>query len=155
MDLTKYILPYPYQAYDHSRRDHRSFDNYKEKIIKWVDVHTYGDIRFEVKVNYDDCISKTKTNTEMYEWMLSHTDKIRNMGGLSGVMFGIIFDKCTGNIRIHFPSDVDIEDIPLYPGYDEKEFRELDHIQKLEWMYSNCEFIPFTAIYMPSRFGFV
>lgn len=69
------------------------------------------------------------------------------MSDFSGVCFGISFDQRSGNIGIHFPGYIDSIDKPLYPGYDEKEFKKLNSIQKLNWMYSNCDFIPFKPSY--------
>lgn len=147
MDLTQYILPYPYEAYNKYNRARKEFEIYKNTIYGWVMRNTSS---MSVSSHIDHAFSyieKTNQNTSVKSWLLKHSDKLRYIGDFSGLEFGIIFDEESEKILIRFPSHIDTDDIPLYPSYDENVFKDMDIVDKLEWMNTHCEFIPFRVIY--------
>lgn len=147
MDLTKYILPYPYEAYIEFNRHQQGFEQYKKKIYTWVSENSnFSNIesRIEKAFSY---VENSKFNQSLKIWFNNHIDKLRYIGDFSGLDFGIMFNEETEKIIMRFPSMIDEEDKQLYPLYDEDEFKNMKIIDKLEWMYNNCEFIPFRVIY--------
>ena len=148
MDLTPYILPYPYEAYTKFNRSRKeSFDKYKDKIYSWVENNTSSmDITKHIE-NAFSYIEDSKINIAIKEWFYNHSDKLRYIGDFSGLDFGIQFEEEYEKTSIRFPMRIDEEDKQLYPSYDENIFKSMQIISRLEWMYSNCEFIPFRIIY--------
>lgn len=146
MDLTNYILPYPYEAYTKfERRD--SFDKYKEKIYGWVKKNTWN---IDILKNIDDMFSLVQNsgkNNAVKKWIVEHIEKCRYIGDFSGLEFGIQIDEESESVNLRFPCYIDDIDKVLYPRYDEMLFKDLSIIAKLEWMYKNCEFIPFRVIH--------
>lgn len=146
MDLTNYVLPYPYEAYTkYERRE--SFDKYKEKIYGWVSKNTWN---MDILKNIDDMfalVQNSDKNNTVKQWLVNHIDKCRYIGDFSGLEFGIQISEESESIVLRFPCYIDENDKALYPGYDEMSFKDLSIIDKLEWLYENCEFIPFRVIY--------
>lgn len=146
MDLTNYILPYPYEAYTKFER-RESFDKYKEKIYGWVSKSTWN---MDILKNIDDMfalVQNSDKNDAVKQWLVKHIDKCRYIGDFSGLEFGIQIIEESENISLRFPCCIDEVDIILYPGYDEMSFKDMDMMARLKWMYENCEFIPLRVIY--------
>ncbi|MBO5435374.1 hypothetical protein J6A31_06120 [bacterium] len=143
MNLTDYILPYPYEAYDHFHRSQESFKAYKDKIYNWVKKNTSV---FSMKVNIAiafDHIPDTEYHRTIKEWFVANSDKLKCINDFSGLGFGVRFDERLEKISVKHPMYIKDEDNVLYPSYDEAAFREMSLIDKLEWMKEHCEFIPF------------
>lgn len=146
MDLTNYILPYPYEAYTKFER-RESFDKYKEKIYGWVSKSTWN---MDILKNIDDMfalVQNSDKNDAVKQWLVKHIDKCRYIGDFSGLEFGIQIIEESENISLRFPCYIDEVDKILYPGYDEMSFKDMDMMARLKWMYENCEFIPLRVIY--------
>jgi hypothetical protein len=145
MDLTDYIMSYPYAAYTkYERRE--SFDKYKEKIYGWVRKNTWN-IDFSKSIDdMFELVQNTDENNIIKQWIVEHIDKCRYIGDFSGLEFGIQIIEESESVNLRFPCRIDSTDKVLYPGYDEMLFKDLCIIAKLEWMYKNCEFIPFRVI---------
>lgn len=146
MDLTNYILPYPYEAYTKFER-RESFDKYKERIYGWVKKNTWN---MDILKNIDDMFSLVQNsdkNNTIKKWIVEHIEKCRYVGDFSGLEFGIQINEESENISLRFPCYIEEVDKVLYPGYDEMSFKDMDMMARLEWMYENCEFIPFRVIY--------
>lgn len=145
MDLTDYIMPYPYAAYTkYERRE--SFDKYKEKIYGWVNKNSWN---IDFLKSIDDTfalVQNTDENNIIKQWIVEHIDKCRYIGDFSGLEFGIQIIEESESVNLRFPCCIDSIDKVLYPEYDEMLFKDLCIITKLEWMYKNCEFIPFRVI---------
>jgi len=75
--------------------------------------------------------------------MKDHSDKLRCIGDFSGLEFGITFDEETERVLLRYPTITERNNIKLYPNYNEDEFRSKSFIEKLDWMYEYCEFIPY------------
>ncbi len=146
MDLTNYILPYPYEAYTQYKR-RESFDKYKETIYGWVKKSIWN---IDILNNIDNMFSLVQhsdKNNAIKQWIISHIDKCKYIGDFSGLEFGIQIDEESESVSLRFPCYIEDVDIDLYPGYDESVFKDMNIIAKLEWMYENCEFIPFRVIH--------
>lgn len=154
-DLSSYILPYPYEAFHtfnrnyHIRRS-KSFEEYKSKIYGWVEKNTitsdYINSRIENSFNY---VSNTddETRDKIKTWLFDHMDKVKYIGDFSGLGFGVQIKEEEKAITLVYPTHISEIDKQLYPNYDEELFKHMDVLDKLEWMYNNCEFIPFRIIY--------
>lgn len=145
MDLTDYIIPYPYAAYTkYGIRE--SFDKYKEMVYGWVRKNTWN---IDFSKSIDDMfalVQNTDENNIIKQWIVEHIEKCRYIGDFSGLEFGIQIIEESESVNLRFPCGIDSTDKVLYPGYDEMLFKDLCIIAKLEWMYKNCEFIPFRVI---------
>lgn len=152
MDLTNYILPYPYKAYTiYERRI--SFDKYKEKIYGWTNKNTCNDIDILKNINnMFSLVQYSDKNNDIKQWIVRHIDKCRYISDFSGLEFGIQIDEEYKRVNLRFPRYIDDDDKVLYPKYDKTLFRSLNIINQLEWMYENCEFIPFRVIYKKYKF---
>lgn len=147
MDLTNYILPYPYEAYTKYERNRTGFEQYKEKIYGWV---KGNDWNIDILKNIDEMFSIVQysdKNNAIKKWIVEHIDKCKYIGDFSGLEFGIQIIEESESVCLRFPCYIDDVDKVLYPGYDEMEFKDMDTITKLEWMYKNCEFIPLRVIH--------
>lgn len=147
MDLTKLILPYPYEAYSTLERIGVNFEEYKRKIYGWVENNSLGVIISENINEVFNLVKPLDENNLIKEWLLKHVNKLRYIGDFSGLAFGIAIVEETEGIELRYPYYIDVDDKDLYPGYDEVLFREMDVIAKLDWMHEHCEFIPFRVLY--------
>ena len=147
-DLTAYILPYPYEAYTEFNRHRQGFEQYKKKIYTWVENNSRisSNIEFCIELAFS-YVENSKSNKDIKIWLNNHIDKLRYIGDFSGLDFGIMFYQETEEILLRFPTMINEDDKQLYPLYDENEFKDMKIIDKLEWMYIHCEFIPFRIIY--------
>lgn len=148
MDLTNFVLPYPYEAYTRFNRTREKFEEYKDKINGWVLSNTVllPDMASYVKQSFS-YVERNHMNREVPNWILSHLDKIRYIGDFSGLDFGIVIDEEKESVYIRFPSCIEEVDKPLYPDYDEVSFCNMGIIERLEWMNEHCDFIPFRVIH--------
>lgn len=143
MDLTNYILPYPFEAYKGINKM-ESFNDYRKRIYDWVDKHTSNiDIEKENIEKMFSLVEPSDQNNAAKQWMLKHIDKLRYIYDFSGLAFGIVINEKTEDVWITFPYYINEDDRILYPGYDEISFKSMNMVEKLEWMYTYCEFIPF------------
>lgn len=148
MNLTSNILPYPYEAYTKFNRQHtHGFDSYKNQIYGWVENNTSSvDIKSRIDIAFS-YVEDSEYNKDIKEWLLSHIDKLRYIGDFSGLDFGLQIMEEYERVSFRYPSHISEEDIQLYQSYNENTFKEMNCINRLEWMYTYCEFIPFRIIY--------
>lgn len=148
LDLTRYVLPYPYEAYTEFKRRDKSFEDYKNKIFGWVEENT---MQCDVAQYINSIFSIFSENSEYYNsikmWLLNHLDKIRYIGDFSGLAFGVQVDEENESVSVRRPGYMTEEDKVLYPDYDEDLLNDMDIINKLEWLYKHCEFIPFCILH--------
>lgn len=146
-NLEPYILPYPYEAYDEfNRMQNYIFEEYKNKIYSWVKKNSWNYCKETLTVYIRSCDDDSEFNKDIQEWLFNHLDKIRYIFDFSGLSFGIQFEQRLNQFDIRYPIYIRENDKPLYPSYDEKTFGYMGIIDKLEWMYDHCEFIPFRII---------
>lgn len=147
MDLTKFILPYPYAAYSKFERNHsKDFISYKQQIYGWVDKNTCKlNIYDEVQKMFE-LISDSEENRSVKQWILNHLEKFVYINDFSGLDFGVIISEEYDYIMTRFPQYIDDIDKPLYHNYDEDIFKNMDILTRLEWMYENCDFIPIRSL---------
>lgn len=147
--LADYILPYPYEPFDHYERNKRTFADYKKEIYAWVqrNVSSYDDTCYVMdQLLPDDCVS-TVENDQVIDWMNQHISKVRYLSDFSGVSFGIVYNQEGERFEILYPNPDDC-DKELLPDYNRDKFKDLCIIDKLEWLDAHCEeFIPFRVYY--------
>ena len=143
-NLESYILPYPYEAYDeHNRLQNHSFEEYKNKIYSWVKQNSCRGNMEKLAV----AIRENINDIDIQKWLLNHLDNLKYIFDFSGLCFGIQFEQQLDEFSIRFPRCIRENDKQLYPQYDEESFINMGILDKLEWIYSNCEFIPFRIIF--------
>ena len=150
MNLTNYILPYPYEAFNKFERRFHSFEEYRDLVYGWASKNTDSFMTRHLLERLDDIfdlIEKTQIKEEIKTWIIAHIDKIRYISDFSGLAFGIQVDERCESINLCFPTFIKECDAELYPMYDENTFKNLSIIDKLNWIYEHCEFIPFRILY--------
>lgn len=153
MDYTSYILPYPYAAYTmHNRSE--DFSSYKDKIFGWVKENTSSTSIDRFAESAFPLLRKSDDNQKIEQWILDHSDKIVVIPDFSGLAFGIQIMEAYEEIGVRFPIEIDEQDKQLYPGYNEEEFKVMSTIERLDWMYGHCEFVPIRTIYEDIHDGY-
>ena len=140
----QFILPYPYAQFSQVNRFWQTFDSYKNKIYGWVRENTINKSRAEFK-NIMSLLETSSTNNVIKDSILENLGKIRYIYDFSGLEFGVQIDEREEKLIFRYPCPLD-EDRVLYPNYNSKEFEKISAVQKLEWMYTYCEFVPFRVI---------
>lgn len=146
-DLTQYILPYPYEAYDHHCRSIlRDFDEYRNMIYGWVEKNTFN-VSTDFIIDKFDKFGNIQTNQIVKLWVQEHPDKVRYIPDFSGLAFGICIDERVEKVYVRYPHISKEEDKVLYPDYDQEVFESMDITAKLDWMNEHCVFIPFRVLH--------
>lgn len=145
-DYAKEItIPMPYAAYDVEQRLlYESFETYKNTIINWVAAKTVS----LYPADLEDCISDMFIDTldnkfdAVGKKLFQYSDKVRILKSFTGLAFGVQIYEDQEKIEIRTPMIAEESDLLLYPGYNEVEFKKLNIIEKIDWMYEHCLFIP-------------
>lgn len=151
--LTDHILPYPYRQYTSIEQRYGDFKNHKKRVYNWaygstpihgVDQRKLSAVLCEVYVWLYDEIDELGL---IVDWCFNHIDKLKYMTDFSGVEFGIKFNLQDDSISIVYPTPFP-QDEKFYPGFNTNEFKKFSIIEKLNWMYEHCAFIPVRRICM-------
>lgn len=146
MNTESYILPYPYKAYKMCFRS-ENFSSYKERVFGLVKKNMSSTSIEKFADNCFPLLSNSNSNTEVKQWILDHSDKFVVIPDFSGLEFGVQIIEEYDEIGVRFPLEINEYDKDLYPGYNEDEFKIMSTIEKLQWMYEHCEFIPIRTIF--------
>ena len=141
--VTDYTLPYPFEPWNSiNRLTSPIFANYKAKVLESAKRNTkrYDVSRYITWI--DTYVKESETKKKLKAWIGRNSDKIVYCMDMSWLKFGIIIEEDTERVVLKYPRYLDENEKNLYVGYDEAEFEKLSFIQKLNWMYENCEFIP-------------
>ena len=155
-NLNNYIIPYPYEGYDHFERyRYNSFDEFKRTIFDWVCQNKASEPipRYYISNIFTHIMNPSlKDNKKVLHWMFAHREKIFEFKDFSGIGFGIIIDEKLETVRFSVPHPTE-EDKELYPDYDFAEFDKMSIIDKLKWFDDHCEFIPIIMCYEDFKDG--
>lgn len=137
-------LPYPFEPWTSTNKTlYSSFEEYAEAVHSAYMKNT-REFTVDKYLNWiGKYLKPNYTQKALGEWVAAHYDKIRYFRDLSWMSFGIVMDEASERVYVNFPESIREVDEELFPGYDEQTFRSMNIIQKLDWMYQNCEFVPF------------
>lgn len=144
-DATVGDLPLPFASrHEHAAIFH-SIEKYRSKILDWHNssmVQPAGGIDLFITIEMKGVIDR-RVRQSVEDWLCAHKDKVVPVKDLSAYVFFIKVDNDKHTLIIeHSVMDTSNMSYPKFNRFDRSVFESMNFIDRLNWMYNNCEFIP-------------